>query len=71
MVRLLRWRGMRRANLNRTWLDLEIESRAQTRALNQNAASLVSVFGPDEGRKLIHGLLAVQEVARESGELPT
>ena len=45
-------------------------TRAQTRALNQDAASLVSVFGPDEGGKLIHGLLAVQEVTRKPGELP-
>ena len=45
-------------------------TRAQTRALNQDAASLVSVFGPDEGGKLIHGILAVQEVTRKPGELP-
>ena len=32
-------------------------TRAQTRALNQDAASLVSVFGPDGGGKLIDGLL--------------
>ena len=45
-------------------------TRAQTRALNQDASSLVSVFGPDEGGKLIHGLLAVQEVTRKPGEWP-
>ena len=43
---------------------------AQTRALNQQAAGLVSMFGPDEGGKIIHGLLAVQEVIRKPGELP-
>ena len=45
-------------------------TRAQTRALNQDASSLVSVFGPGEGGKLIHGLLAVQEITRKPGELP-
>ena len=43
-------------------------TRAQTRALNQDAAGLVSMFGPDEGVKLIHGLLAVQEVTRRPDE---
>ena len=42
----------------------------QTRALNKDASSLVIVFGPDEGGKLIHGLLAAQEVNRKPGELP-
>ena len=45
-------------------------TRSQTQALNQDVASLVSVFGSDEGRKLIHGLLAVREVIRKPGELP-
>ena len=44
-------------------------TRAQTRAFNQDAASLVSVFGPDGGGQLIHGLLAVQDVTRKPGEL--
>ena len=44
-------------------------SRAQTRALNQDAASPVSTFGPEQGGKLIHGLLAAQ-VTRKPGELP-
>ena len=44
-------------------------TRAQTRALDREAAGLVSMFGPDEGGKLIHGLLAVQ-VTRKPGELP-
>ena len=43
---------------------------AQTRTLNQDAASLMSAFGPDEGGKLIHWLLAVQEATRKPGELP-
>ena len=30
----------------------------------------MSIFGPDEGGKLVHGLLAVQEVTRIPGELP-
>ena len=41
---------------------------AQTRALNQEADGLVSMFGPDEGGNLIHGLLAVQEVTRKPDE---
>ena len=45
-------------------------TRAETRALNRDAASLVSVFGPDEGGKLINGLLAVQEVTRKLSEFP-
>ena len=45
-------------------------TRAQTRALNQEAAGLVSIFGPDEGEKKKHRLLAVQEVTRKTGELP-
>lgn len=28
------------------------------------------MFGPDEGQKAIHGLLAVREDTREPGELP-
>ena len=61
----LEWnfRGLRGDNeLGRT--------RAQTRALNQEATGLVSMFGPDEGGKLIHGLLVVQEISREPVELP-
>ena len=42
---------------------------AQTIALNQEATGLTGMFRPDEGGKLIHGLLAVQEITRESGEL--
>ena len=45
-------------------------TRAQTRAFDQDAASLVSVFGPEEVGKVVHGLLAVQEVTRKPGELP-
>ena len=45
-------------------------TRAQTRALNRNAASLMSLFGPDEGGKRIHGLLTVQKVTCKPGELP-
>ena len=30
----------------------------------------MGVFGPDEGDKLIHELLAVQEITRKPGELP-
>ena len=45
-------------------------TRAQTRTLNQDTTSLVSVFGPDEGGKLIHRLLAVQKVTRKPSELP-
>ena len=45
-------------------------TKAQTRALNQETAGLESTFGPDEGGKRIHGLLAVQEVTRKPGELP-
>ena len=45
-------------------------TRAQTRALNQEAAALVSAFGPDDGGKLIHGLLVVQEVTCKPGKLP-
>ena len=45
-------------------------TRAQTRALNQDAARLVSKFGPDEGGKIINWLLAVQEVTRKPSELP-
>ena len=45
-------------------------TRAQTRALNRDAASLMSAFGPDEGGKRIHGLLTVQEVTCKPGELP-
>ena len=30
----------------------------------------MSIFGPGEGGKIIHGLLAVQEVTRKPGELP-
>ena len=41
-------------------------SRAQTR----EAAGLMTMFGPDERGKLIHGLLAVQEVTHKPGELP-
>ena len=37
-------------------------TRAQTRALNQEAVGLVSMFGPDEVGKITHGLRAVQEV---------
>ena len=29
-------------------------TRAQTRAVNQEVAGLVSIFGPDEGGKIIH-----------------
>ena len=51
--------------------ELELgRSRAQTRALNQEAAGLVSMFGPDEGGKIIQWLLAVQEGMRKPGELP-
>ena len=45
-------------------------TRAQTRALNQDAAGLVGMCGPDEGGKIIHGLLAVQDVTRKPGGLP-
>ena len=45
-------------------------TRAQTRALNQGAAGLASMFGPDEVGKLIHGSCCLKEVARKSGELP-
>ena len=45
-------------------------SRAQTQALNQDAAGLVTMSGPDEGGKLFHGLLAVQGVTRKPGVLP-
>ena len=45
-------------------------TRAQTRAHNQEVAGLVSMFGPDQGGKLIHGLLAVQEVTRKPGGFP-
>ena len=45
-------------------------TKAQTRAVNQDAASLVSVFGPDEGGELIHGVLAVQEVTNKPEEFP-
>ena len=37
---------------------------------NQEAIGLVNVFGPDEGGKLVDGMLAVQEVTRKPGEIP-
>ena len=59
------------SNLLGSGVDEELgRTRAQTRVLNQEAAGLVSMFEPDEGGKLIHGLLAVQEVTRTPGELP-
>ena len=45
------------------------QTRAGTRALIREAG-LVNMSGLDEGDKLIHGLLAVQEVARKHGGLP-
>ena len=45
-------------------------TRAQTRALNQEAAGLVSMIEPDQGSKIIHELLVVQEVIRKPEELP-
>ena len=57
------------SNLLRSGVDEAFgRTRAQTRALNQEAAGLVSIFWPDEGGKLILGLLAVQEVTRKPGE---
>ena len=44
--------------------------RAQTRALNQKASGLVAMWAPDEGGKIIYGMLEVQQVTREPGELP-
>ena len=46
------------------------QTRGQTPAFKQKAAGLVSMFGPDEGGTLIHGLLMVQRVTRKPGELP-
>ena len=43
---------------------------AQTLALHQAADGLVGMFGFDEGGKLIHGLLPVQEVTRNPERLP-
>lgn len=44
--------------------------RAYTRAFNCEASGLVTLVGPDEGDKTIHGLLAVQEIPRKPGKLP-
>ena len=45
-------------------------NRAQTQVVNREAVALVTMFGADEGGKLIHALLVVQEVTRKPGELP-
>ena len=45
-------------------------TRTQTRALNREATSLVTMFGPDEGGKIFHGLQAAQDVTRKMRELP-
>ena len=59
------------SNLLGSGVDGELgRTRAQTRALNQEVAALVSMFVSDQGGKLIHGLLAVQEVTRKPGGLP-
>ena len=59
------------SNLLGSGVDEELgRTRAQTRAFNPQAGGLVSMFGPYEGGKIIHGLLAVQEVTRKRGESP-
>ena len=59
------------SNLLGSGVDGELgRTRAQTRALNQEVAALVSMFVSDQGGKLIHGLLAVQEVTRKPGGFP-
>ena len=47
-----------------------VHTMTQTQTLNQHAAGLVNVLGPDEEGKLIHGLLAAQKVTRKTGEIP-
>ena len=49
-----------------SWGELERRRGHSTK----KAAGLVSMFGPYEGGKIIHGLLAVQEVTRKRGESP-
>ena len=50
-------------------VDEELGRTRATRAFNRETAGLVTMLGPDEGGKLIHGLLAVRKVTRKPGEL--
>ena len=49
----------------------EGRTRAQTRALNQEAAAgLIGMIGPCDGDRILHALLAAQEAGGEPTKLP-
>ena len=51
--------------------DREGNTRAQTRALNQEpAAGLISMIGPCDGGRILHALLAAQEARDEPTKFP-